>query len=476
MKSSMRVRLLWILATTAVNACVYAAAVTLRVVLFTVDGGLFSLFLFLFTVILANVAVMMFMADAPVFISRVVNTKPFRFLAFMLNIKNESSFTSAAVAWMIILIPMTATFLIYMQQDVLRAMFEIFPVMVAYIISLKHAKLPSFLIMSKNTLYTGFFVLALCLEAPVILDRLSYLRPWMFAAAYLFIYAYLIIKNQEDIESNIYSKKHVEKSILPKNLRKVNAVTISVVFLIILLFFNLKKVVITLLDWSARVIFLIIRAIALLMERLFPAKELVTEGGGQAESGFPEIAASPPSPFGNLVVNILINFVVLYLTYKALFYLAKWVPIFWRKIADFFKRIFLIKRAGDIAEESDFVDETETIKPVSDTGVKRKVAKNAVRGVKDLKRERDPAKKIRLMYSIILRMLPAIGVTPGRSDTTMEIINKVIMMDAVSEELCPFTEVYNQVRYGDKKPDGDMMTDAQTHFGKVVNVMGKTSL
>ncbi len=474
MKPSMRVRLLRILATTAVNVCVYAVAVTLRMALFRADGGLFSPVLFLFSVILANVAFMLFMADASVFTSRIANNKFFRFLAFMLNIKNGSFFTSAVVAWTIILIPVITTLLIYMQQGLLRAIFEIFPVMVAYIISLKHARLPSFLIMSKNTSYTGFLVLALCLEAPVIFDRLSPLRPWMFAAAYLFIFAYLIIKNQEDIDDNIYNKKHVEKSILPKNLRKVNAVTVSVVFLVIMLLFNLKKVVITLLDWSARFIFLIIRAIASLMERL-PVKELVTEGGGQAEQGLPEIAAAPPSPFGNLVFNIIGRFVVLYLTYKALFYLVKWAPLLWHRIVNFFKRFFSIKKVGDIAEEADFVDETETIKPVSDKGVRRKAAKNAAMGIKDLKREKDPVKKIRLMYSIILRMLPAIGVTPGRTDTTMEIINKVSMMDAVSEELYPFTEVYNQVRYGDKKPDGDMMTDAQTHFGKAFSVMGKTS-
>lgn len=476
MKPSMRVRILRILATTAVNACVYAASVTLRVALFTADGGLFSPMLFLCTMILANVAGMLFMADAPVFISRIFNTKLFRFLAFMLNIKNGSSFTSAVVAWMIILIPMITTFLIYMQQGVLRAMFEILPVMVAYIISLKHARLSSSLIMSKSTSYTGFFVLALCLEAPVIFDKLRYLRPWMFAAAYLFIFAYLIIKNQEDIDNNIYSKKHVEKSILPRNLRKVNAVTVSVVFLIILLFFNLKKVVITLLEWSTRVIFFIIRAIALLMEQLFPARELVTEGGGQAGSGLLEVLASPPSPFGNLVFNILMNFVILYLTYRALFFLAKWAPIFWRKIANFLKRIFLIEKAGDIAEESDFVDETETIKPVSDVGMKRKAAKNAIRGIKDLKHEKDPVKKIRLMYSIILHMLPSIGVTPGRSDTTMEIIDKVSIIDTVSEELCPFTELYNQVRYADKKPNEGMMTEADTYFVKVTRRMGKTSL
>lgn len=476
MKLSMRARLLRILATTAVNACVYAVAVTLRMALFEAGGGLFALALFLFTIILAHTAAKLLMGDSPAFISRVANTKPFRFMAFMLKIENGSSFSSSVLAWLIILIPMLTALLIYMEQGVLRALFEILPVVMAYIFSLKHARLASSQIMSNRTSYTGFFVIAICLEVPLIFDRLRSIRPWMFAVSYIFIFAYLIIKNQEDIDSNIFSKKHIERSILPKNLRKVNVLTVSIVFLVTLLLFNLKTVVITLLDWSTRFVFLIIRSIAWLMEQILPAGDLVTEGVGQAEQGFPELPAGSDSPIGTLIFNILKIIVLLYLAYKALFFFVKWVPSFLQKIAELIKRIFSLKMSGDEPEELDFVDETETIKPVSDTGVKKRAAKIAARGIKDLKHESNPVKRVRLMYSIILRMLPAIGVAPSRSDTTMDIINKVSMPYEVSEGLYPLTQIYNQVRYADKKPDGGMMTEADTYFVKVINMMGKTSL
>lgn len=468
MKSAMRIRLLRIIATAAVNACVYAVAVTLRASLFKVDGGLFALLIFLFSSLLANAAAWLFMGGAPGFISRFAKMKSVKFLAFMLNIKDGASFTSSAAAWMIILVPMIMTILIYRRQGVLRALFELLPVTAAYVISLKHAKSAPSRIMSNPTAYTGFFMLALCLEIPLIISRLSYLRIWMFAATYLFIFAYLILKNQEDIESNIYNKKHIEKSILPKNLRKLNVITICVIFLVILLLFNLKTVVITLLNWSARFIFLIISGIAWLIEQLFPARELITEGGGQAEPGFPELIPGPPSPFANLIFNILKNFILLYLAYKVLLQLVKWVPVFCRKITALIKRIFMLKKSEDTAEESDFIDETETIRPASESGMRRKTARNAVKGIRDARREKDPVKRVRLMYSIILRMLPAIGVNPDRSDTTLEIFRKTSISETVSDELSHLTEVYNRVRYAGERPDQERLAQADEHFDKAV--------
>ncbi len=468
MKPGVRLILLRILATAAVNAVVYAGTVTLRTALFGIDGGLFSLMLFVSTIILAHIAAGIFMGDTPAFVSRFANTRFARFLTFMLNIRDGADFMSSATAWTIILLPMLFIILNYMNEGILRALFELLPVMVAYIISLKHSTLASSRIMSNTTAYTGFFMLALCLEIPLFINRLSYLRIWMFAVTYLFIFAYLIIKNQEDIESNIYNKKHIEKSILPKNLRKLNAITICVIFLVILLLFNLKTVVIALLDWSARFIFLIISGIAWLIEQVFPAGELITEGGGYAEPGFPELIPAPPSPVANLIFNILKNFILLYLVYKILFYLAKKIPVIFRKIAGLIKRIFMLKRSEGAADESDFIDETETIRPVSESGVKRKAARNAVKGIKDARREKDPVKRVRLMYSIILHMLPAIGVNPDRSDTTLQIISKTFVSQAVSDELSHLTEVYNRVRYAGERPDQERLSQAEEHFNRTI--------
>jgi len=462
-----------ILVTAAVNACVYAVAVTLRTLLFVEDGGLCALLIFIFTLVAANAAALLFLRGVPGFVSGFANTKIARFLTFMLNIKNGASFTSSAAAWMLVLMPMSMAFLIYRQHGVLRALFELLPVTAVYVISLKHAALPPTRIMSNPAAYAGFIMLAICLEIPLFINRLSYLRVWVFAAAYLFIFAYLVIKNEEDIESNIYNKKHVEKSILPKNLRKLNTITVCAIFLFILLLFNLKKVVITLLDWSARFIFLVIGWIVWLMERLFPAGEFLTEGAGQAKPELPELISGPPSPVANLIYNILKNFLLLYLAYRILLKIVKWVPALYRKIAGLIKRIFMLNKSEGMVEESDFIDETERIRPVSESGVKRKAARNAIKGVRDAKRERDPVKRIRLMYSIILRMLPSIGVNPGRSDTTLEIIKKTFASQTLSAELSRFTEVYNRVRYGGERPDQERLGQAEGHFDRAVEAIKK---
>jgi hypothetical protein len=471
MKPAMRTSLLRILASAAVNVCVYAVVVTLRASLFKEDGGLFALFFYFFTSFMANAAAFVFMGGSTKFASRFAEKKTVRFLAFMLNIKNGAALTSSAAAWMIILVPIGVTFLIHRQQGILRALFELLPVTIAYVVSLRHTTLSSYEIMSDPTAYTGFFMLALCLEIPLLISRLIYLRIWMFAATYIFIFAYLIIKNNEDIESNIYSYKHLEKTILPKNLRKLNTVTICVIFLVILLLFNLKTVVSTLLKWSATFILLIISWIAWLIDRLFPAGELITEGVGNAEPGLLELIPGPPNPVVNLIFNILKNFVLLYLAYRILLQLVKWVPALYRKIVGLIKKIFMLKKSEGAAEESDFIDETETIRPVSVSGEKRKAVRNAVKSIRDARREKDPVKRVRLMYSIILIMLPAIGVNPDRSDTTLEIIRKTSASQPLSTELSDLTDVYNRVRYGDERPGQERLAQAEEHFDKAVEVI-----
>ena len=90
------------------------------------------------------------------------------------------------------------------------------------------------------------------------------------------------------------------------------------------------------------------------------------------------------------------------------------------------------------------------------------------RGLKDIS---DPVERVRHMYSAILHMLPLLGVQRDLSDTTMELLQKTTLSEKVSRELSLFTEIYNQVRYGDKVPDTCMLAEAERHFDKAVEVI-----
>ncbi len=472
MKAGARVIILRILATVAVNAYVYAGAVTLRTVLFGTDGGFVSLTLFASALILAHAAAAIFVRKPPGFIGGLTNLKPAKFLAFMLRINDLTEFISLSVAWLIMLLPVLFTLFTYGRGSILRALFELLPILLAYIISLKHARLSASQIMSKAAVYTGFFILAVCLELPLIFDKLLYLRPGLFAVTLLFIFAYLIVKNQEDIDSNIYSKKHIEKSILPKNLRSFNALTVCIIFLIILLLFNFKKVVITIINLLADFVAFIVALLMMFLEWIAPEQEPILQGGMPGASELPEMAAQPGSPIANFIFNVLGHFIVLYLGYRLLLFIIRKIPVLYGKAAQLIKKLFSLQKKQATVEESDFIDETETVKPVYE-GVKRRTSRRMRRGRGDLRRIKDPVQKIRMMYSIILGMLPVIGVSLDKSDTTMEIIKKTAS-DDVLKELYPFTRVYNKVRYREERPDDKTLADAQNHFDKAVEVIKRT--
>lgn len=480
MKPFGRPLLLRILATTAIGSSVYAGAVTLRTSLFGMNGGLFALLLFVMTMLIGHLAGWQLLGKTPEFASYMAVSKFARFFSFMLHIKDGAHVIMNAAAWSTVLLPLLAVLLIYRSYGIWRIIFEMLLAMVAYIMSLKHSRLASAQIMQKAAVYFSFIVLAVCLEAPYFLKNLAYLRPWLFAASYFFILAFLIIKNQEDIDSNIFDKKHVEKSILPRNLRRFNTVSVCVVFLVIILFFNLKEVVKYILFLLGRLTILIIKGVLWILSCIMPSSQGDLQQGEAAPNAFDFFGESAELvyPFKNLISNTIKYFIILYVTYRLLVILKRKIPGLVRRIVGWLQKILSIKKGQKSFETMDYNDETETIKPTRKHDNKREVKKKMRKSRLNLRSISDPAERVRQMYSTILQMLPLLGVRLYKCDTTMEIAGKtaasgevVTASREVAKEFLPFTAIYNQVRYGDTVPDSGMLKEAEVHFEKAVEVI-----
>ena len=469
MKLPGRFILLRILAAVAIGAFVYAGAVTLRAVLFDADGGLFALLLFAIIVLSGNIAGWYFWKKTPKFAVRLVSSKFASFLHFMLHVKNGINLTMSVAAWSAMLIPLLATLLIYRKAGLWRILFEMLLTVVAYIMSLKHSSMSSMQILQKNQVYTGFFVMAVCLETTYFIKNIAYLRPWLFAACYYFILAFLITRNQEDIDSNIFDKKHVEKSILPRNLRRFNTYSVCVVFLVILLFFNFKKVVSAILQFILKLIFYIMKGFLWLMSALLPIQQGASQGGGsQQEMGFFGEGIALINPFKNLLANTVKYFVIIYISYRLLVFLWRKIPKLVRRVVEWIKRLLSIKKGSDLPDTEDYKDETERVKPVRERRIHSEMKRRMRKSKKDLKGVSDPVERVRYLYSSILHMLPLLGVKHEISDTTMELLRKA-SPQAVVTELSPLTRIYNQVRYGGKIPDALMLEEAEGHYKKVAD-------
>ncbi len=468
MKFPVRFTLLKILAVSAAGIAFYSGTVTVRVVLFGIDGGLFSFLLFACILLSGHLAGGIFLSETPGFALKTAKTKSAGFLSFMLHIKNGARFMSAAAAWLIVLLPILASWAIYNRYGVWRVVFEAFIAAIAYGMALKHSQLAFMQIMGNATVYTGFIVLAVCLEIPYFKSDMTYLRPWLYAASYLFIFTYLILRNQEDIDSNIFDKKHIEKSILPKNLRRFNTLSVCVVFLAVVLFFNLKPVILYMLHILGRFVMVAASGILWLMSLLFPQQEFVPQAGEapQAFSFFGN-AVEPVRPFRNLMYNIAKNFVILYAAYRLLLIAVRRFPALVRKISGLIKKLLSLQKGSAPFENSDYSDEAETVKPVREQ--RRQVRKRLKGSRKDLKSITDPVDRVRYMYASLLVMLKLAGIRAEKSDTAAEILKKSISSGFILNELVPFTTIYNQVRYGGRIPDKEMLIRAEGLFNGVAD-------
>lgn len=463
-KPGVRMILLRLLSSLAVNMYVYSGFAFIRTILFYDDGGFTSVMLYACSILPAYLAGSLLNSKTPYFAGRLAGTKAFRFIAYALGIRRMDRTIATLTSWFIIVVPAAAVIMFHWEYGVLKLLYESAAVCCAYIITLKHTQMAPADIMSDGSLYAGLFILGVCLELPFLIDRLAYLRPWFFGALYFLIFIYLVVRNQEDIDENIYEKKYVEKSVLPKNLRRFNTVSVIFVFLVILILSNFRAVVSKLLYLAGRLIGIVVGAFFWLLDQI-STDTVVTEGGSMSEPVAPALMdVKPPSPYMNLIFNILQYSVVLYLTYKLAWVIIKNIPAIAAKLADMLKKLFRIKKSKGDYVESDYVDVTETVLPQK----KEPAARSRGRGkrtARQLRKIKDPAERIRYMYGLILDMLPVRGIRPRSTDTTGEILVRASCAEDLNS-LHPFTEIYDRVRYGGTVPDKETLTRAEAYYSK----------
>lgn len=463
--------ILRILATSAVNVYAYAGISVLRDVIFGSDGGIGAILLYISSGILANMSGAAFLNRIPAFASGISKTKSARFASFMLNIRDVECFVAKAAAWLLGIAPLAAGIFLFARHGILRCLFELLPLAAAYAISLKHTRLGSAGIMNRTTVFTGFFILFSALIISNVLSGLKYLRPWLQGASYFFILAYLIVRNQDDIDINIYDKMHVEKSILPKNMRRFNMLSVCAVFLIILLISNLKKAIAFITALLGKVTVYVLYAILWMLEFIMPKPDVIQESGeiGQNSLNF---GLRGISPVGNFILNILRNFTILYILYRIFFGLARRIPAYARNIAGLLAKLFSLDKGVKPIEESDYIDESETVRPEWVRMHFRTVGKKQRKARKKLKHITDPVEKVRRMYAIVLGMLQISGIKTEPGDTTLDIVKKTELPENVRNELSALTDVYNCVRYGGVVPGPEMMSEAASCYTKTVRGFG----
>jgi hypothetical protein len=475
MKESFRLNFLSICAVASLSLFILPVVLLLRLLLFESSGGFTAVAMFFAISSVGFMAGRLVFKEDAAYFETAAKWPFFKLLLFFFNVKEKGRFVSNMVGFLSLLIPVAAGVLFFSGNGILRTAFEVFFMTLPYFISLRNSDKRYSDIFSNRIAYFGFFVMAAVIVAANYLQQAFYLKWYFYIILYIYILLYLVLKNQEDIDSNIYSKKYIQKSILPRNMRGFNLVAVLGLYCVILLLFNLKTVVLTLLKAGGKILGYIIIAILWIMEHILPPMGGTQQEKAQmpADFGFFGGAEEAVHPFLNLLGNTFKAFIILYVLYKLLPFLLKKAAVLVIKLMDLLRKAFSHRFPASATNEYD--DETETIKPVRDVKKQRSLRKSIEGARQELGKITDPVERIRRMYGILLKMLESCGVNLEKYDTTLEIYSKSSCIDKLSEPFLPVTEQYNKVRYGGSLPDKASLSSYEIKYNEATGIIGKSS-
>ena len=175
------------------------------------------------------------------------------------------------------------------------------------------------------------------------------------------------------------------------------------------------------------------------------------------------VMSAPPSPYLNLIFNILKYFIAFYLLYRLVPVIVRNLPVIASKLAALFRKLFRIKKKTEPTWNPSYVDVAEIVLPERRGKTVRVARRRKRRTARHLRKITDPTEKIRYMYGLILDILPARGIKPEASDTTAEILSKTAREKDLGG-LHPFTAIYDKVRYGDAVPDNETLGKAEEYY------------
>jgi len=463
MKQSTRLGILKFIALIEITLFVFVISFVLRKAIFGNSGSSLSFLLFFLIVVGGSIVGNFLFKEDSILVGGLAKTSFFRFLAYILNIKERELFAAKVIAAITTILPILAVILVYRLNGILSVLFEVVFAVLPYRIAIKSSCKHYQDIMVNAVVYFGFFVLAAALVASSLYNPLVGLKLYIYIVLYVYILIFLILKNQEDIDDNIYSKKYIQKSILPRNMRSFNLIAVLVLFTIILLVFNLKNVVTVVMGIVGRFIAQAVIIALWILSHIFP--ESSAQQGEQAgeKATFPLEATTENHPILNIIFMILAVAVILFLLYKLMPVVYRKLVVLFSRLMDLLKRVLnLHKVENNITEEYD--DETETIRPEKGSSVRRALKRKTRKAGKELDGISDPVERVRYIYGLILNMLDIIGVDRKSSDTVSEIYQKSEHFENIAKPLFCITKTYEKVRYGDFVPESDEMKDFENRY------------
>ncbi|NTV91353.1 MAG: DUF4129 domain-containing protein [Clostridiales bacterium] len=279
------------------------------------------------------------------------------------------------------------------------------------------------------------------------------------AILYVYLLIFLILKNQEDIDINIFSRKHVDRSALPPNMRRINLLSVLGLYALIIIIFNLVPITTELLKFGARLLALIIYIVSWVINLLSPKTAKTGENPSESSQSGIMDDAGQPSPVWAIFEAAAVIAVIVFAVYMIVKYFPAAISGVRKRIralsARLKKLLLSAGEGGGQPEEGvdcEYIDETMTIKPLKERQTKYKI-KLPDSPEATMRNAASAKMKARAAYAGALAYLKKCGIERSSRDTTIDIYQRASLLEGLSEPLRLLTDIYNDVRYGDREPE-----------------------
>jgi len=405
---------------------------------------------------------------------------------------NKQTSTRLLLAYLPALIPAVIIALacvLFFHKQVLAGILEGVAAFLLYFIGAR-AKFVSFqLTLNRKTVFIGVIIF---LASAIFIDYYidfyifyydidsGYLKNAVFLLGYCFIVSTLLVKNQQNLDK-AFIQKHIEISTVPGGIRNYNSIIIVLLFTVILILFNIKSLgdtILLILKNAPKYIVIMIFYIFKFLSMLIAGGDGTQAEQGQQETQMPVLPKGESGGILSKMLTVAFLLLALYILFLLIKKMPKIFSFIRQKIQGilfalmkFFGRLFAIQRNGEI-QESDYIDEVEMIKPeerdkgsVPKDGIFQRARKRLFSGNLSIDQ------KVRRIYAEILHNLKMKGIVLHQSDTSHEIMEKIPQVGDLTKSMQYITDVYDQVRYGEKSPKENEFKEYENKGKQVINIL-----
>jgi len=339
-------------------------------------------------------------------------------------------------------------------------LYQIFSVSIFYVLGIRLFFTEPF----STAIRTGIVLLLIALSISYYSKDFLYLKNTFFIFTNLYLFLAVAMKSQENLK-DIFQQRGIQASEIQRKIQKNNVKLIGFFFLCVILLFNMKKIVMALLNITKFVLSKILWLIAMIIQLLYKEQQTTDEPVQNVKPFMPEPGPSKESILST-IANIIICLLLLYAAYRLLPLIIRKIKETVISIIEKLKLFFHYKTKENIRNNNECIDYIE-IKKLSESTLKKQKNKalKKINKRKLLKQAKNPVEKVRFLYAVILEELSK-KIIIKESDTTGEICNKSLEAQIVSQDFKDITHLYDSVRYGEKIPKNNEVSVMENYYFK----------